>query len=141
MEATVTTRAPDLAGQHLPAAGLLTGRMLLGLVFALAGWHKLGGYAATQAYMEAMGVPGMLLPLVIALELGAGVALMVGYRTRLAALALAVFTLAAALLFHADLADQMQGLLFMKNLGMAGGLLVIAAAGAGHWSVDARARA
>jgi putative oxidoreductase len=136
MEATMNkaiTQAPALT-----AGGQLAGRALLGLVFALAGWSKIGGYAGTQGYMEAMGVPGGLLPLVIALELGAGIALLVGWQTRLAALALAGFTLAAGFIFHANLADQMQSILFMKNLAMSGGLLVIAAVGAGAWSVDGR---
>jgi len=126
-----------LARGGLTSAGLLAGRVLIGLVFALAGWGKIGGYAATQGYMESMGVPGMLLPLVIALELGGGIALIIGCQTRLAALALAVFTLAAGFIFHGNFADQMQSILFMKNLAMAGGLLVIAATGAGAWSAQA----
>jgi putative oxidoreductase len=137
MQATAINQSRSPAGA-LPAAGQLAGRVLLGLVFALAGWNKIGGYAATQGDMEVMGVPGGLLPLVIALELGAGIALIIGCQTRLAALALAGFTLAAGFLFHADFADQMQSILFMKNLAIAGGLLVIAAVGAGLWSVEAR---
>jgi len=137
MEAT-TLNNPPARSAAPAAAGLLAGRVLMGLVFALAGWHKIGGYAGTQGYMEAMGVPGGLLPLVIALELGAGIALIIGWQTRLAALALAGFTLAAGFLFHGNLADQMQSILFMKNLAMTGGLLVIAAVGAGAWSVDGR---
>ena len=119
----------------------LVGRILLAHIFLLAGIGKLGaGYAATQGYMEAMGVPGMLLPLVIALELGAGLALMVGCQTRLAALALAVFTLLAGFIFHGNFADQMQAIMFMKNLGMSGGLLMLAALGGGAWSLDGRRR-
>jgi putative oxidoreductase len=120
------------------AAAQLAGRTLIGLVFALAGWHKIGGYEGTQGYMEAMGVPGGLLPLVIVLELGGGLALIAGWQTRLAALALAGFTLLAGILFHGNLADQMQSILFMKNLAITGGLLALAAAGAGAWSIDAR---
>lgn len=139
MEATASQTSVTNQGA-LTATGLLAGRALLGVVFALAGWNKIGGYAGTQAYMDAMGVPGGLLPLVIALELGAGLALIVGYQTRLAALALAGFTLVAAVLFHGNFADQMQSILFMKNLAMSGGLLAIAAVGAGAWSIDARRR-
>ena len=127
-------------GSFSAAAGQLAARLLLGPVFVIAGWGKIGGYAATQGYMEAMGVPGMLLPLVIALELGAGLALMVGCQTRLAALALAVFTLLAGFIFHGNFADQMQAIMFMKNLGMSGGLLMLAALGGGAWSLDGRRR-
>ena len=72
---------------------------LLVAIFITSGLQKITGYEGTQGYMEAMGVPGGLLPLVIALELGAGIALIIGYQTRLAALALAGFTLAAGFLF------------------------------------------
>lgn len=138
MEATASHTSVNQGA--LSAAGLLAGRALLGVVFALAGWNKIGGYEGTQAYMEAMGVPGGLLPLVIALEIGAGLALIIGCQARLAALALAGFTLVAAFLFHGNFADQMQSILFMKNLAMTGGLLAIAAVGAGAWSVEARRR-
>ena len=139
MEATTSTTAGVSQGA-IAAAGQLAARLLLGPVFVIAGWGKIGGYAATQGYMEAMGVPGMLLPLVIALELGAGLALMVGCQTRLAALALAVFTLLAGFIFHGNFADQMQAIMFMKNLGMSGGLLMLAALGGGAWSLDGRRR-
>jgi putative oxidoreductase len=75
---------------------------------------------------------------VIVLELAGGLALIVGWQTRLAALALAGFTLLAGILFHTDFANQMQSIMFMKNLAITGGLLGFAAAGAGGWSVDAR---
>jgi putative oxidoreductase len=104
------------------------GRLLMAQIFLLAGISKVSGYAATQGYMESMGVPGALLPLVIALEVGAAVALVAGFRARIAALALAGFSIVSAFIFHADFADQMQQILFMKNLAMAGGLLAIAAA-------------
>jgi putative oxidoreductase len=114
------------------------GRILLSLMFISAGWSKISGYAGTQAFMESAGVPGMLLPLVIALELVGGLALLVGWRARLAAFLLAGFTLLSALLFHFDLADQMQSLLFWKNVSIAGGFLMIVALGAGPWSLDSR---
>ncbi|WP_341504220.1 DoxX family protein [Gallaecimonas sp. GXIMD4217] len=116
----------------------LAGRILLALIFLLSGLHKIGGYADTQAYMEQMGVPGLLLPAVIMVEVGGGAALILGWFTRWAALALAVFTLLAAMLFHADFNDQMQFIMFMKNLAITGGLLMLAAHGAGCWSLDAR---
>ena len=111
-------------------------RVLLATMFILSGISKLGSFAGTQAYMESTGVPGLLLPLVILLEVGAGLAIVVGLLTRFSALALAAFTLIAAVLFHADFANQMQMLLFMKNLTITGGLLLLAAYGGGSWTVD-----
>lgn len=120
-------------------AGNLTGRILIAVLFLMAGIGKLGaGYAGTQGYMESMGVPGMLLPLVIGLEIGGAILIISGLFTRMTALALAGFTILSAVLFHADFADQMQQIMFMKNLAIAGGFLFLAIAGAGAWSVDAR---
>ncbi len=117
---------------------LLVGRVLLALMFVMAGWSKIGGYAGTQGYMEAMGVPGFMLPLVILLELGGGLAVVLGLFTRSIAVLLAGFTLMAAFIFHYQPAEQMQMLMFMKNVSVAGGFLALAAAGAGAFSVDAR---
>ncbi|WP_250657600.1 DoxX family protein [Alkalimarinus coralli] len=115
----------------------LTGRVLISVLFIMAGVSKLGaGYEGTQGYMEAMGVPGMLLPLVILTEIGGGLLILVGYQTRLSALALAGFSIVSALLFHANLADQMQQILFMKNIAIAGGFLFLISNGAGRFSVD-----
>ena len=81
-------------------------RLLLAQLFIIAGFGKIGGYAGTQGYMEAMGVPGVLLPLVIILELGGGIALLLGYRTKIVALLLAGFCLLSALFFHNFLVDS-----------------------------------
>jgi putative oxidoreductase len=116
----------------------LAGRVLLAHIFLLAGINKITGYSGTQGYMEAMGVPGMLLPLVILLEIGGALALIAGWQTRLAAYALALFSIVGALIFHSNLGDQMQMIMFMKNWAMAGGLLVLAANGAGAFSLDNR---
>lgn len=121
-------------------AATLIGRILLGHIFLLAGISKISGYAATAGWMEAMGVPGGLLPAVIALEIGGGLALILGFQARIAALGLAGFCIVSAMIFHADLSDQMQSILFMKNFAMAGGLLYVAALGAGAWSIDAKIR-
>jgi len=116
---------------------LLAGRILLAHIFILAGINKLGtGYAATEGYMEAMGIPGILLPAVIALEIGAGLALLSGFFTRYAAWSLAAFSIVAAAIFHADFADQTHMIMFMKNIAIAGGLLMLSAAGAGGLSID-----
>jgi len=116
----------------------LLGRILISLIFLLSGLHKIGGYEATQGYMAAMGVPGALLPLVIALEVGGALAIILGYHTRLFAFLLAGFSVVSALLFHRALGDQVQFIMFMKNLAMAGGFLFLVARGAGDWSLDAR---
>lgn len=114
----------------------LAGRILLALIFIVAGFGKIGGYAGTQAYMESVGVPGALLPLVIATELGGGLMLAAGLLTRWVAVALAGFTVIAALIFHFDFADQIQSIMFMKNLAIAGGLTIVFRHGAGAWSLD-----
>lgn len=124
--------------EKLQAPALLAGRILLATMFVLAGFQKIGGYAGTQQYMESFGLPGILLPLVIVLEFAGGLAIIAGFMTRWVALALAGFTLVAGLIFHFDFSDQMQSILFMKNLAIAGGFLVLAAHGAGAWSLDAR---
>jgi putative oxidoreductase len=119
-------------------AGDLSGRILIATLFLVAGIGKLGsGYAGTQGYMEAMGVPGVLLPLVIALEIGGAILVIAGLWTRLTAVALAVFTIFSAVLFHANFADQMQQIMFLKNFAIAGGFLFLAVKGAGKWSIDA----
>ena len=118
---------------------VLIARILLAHIFLLAGFGKLGAaYAGTQGYMASMGVSGDLLPLVIALEIGGGLALIAGLFTRWAALALAVFCIAGAVIFHRNFADQMQMIMFMKNFAMAGGLLMLYVHGAGALSVDAK---
>src|SRR5262245_32891203 len=100
------------------SAIVLLARLLLAHIFLLAGLSKITGYAATQGYMESKGVPGALLPLVIIVEVGGGLAVIVGLFTRWAGLALALFCVAAALIFHRNLGDQMQMTIFMKNLAM-----------------------
>jgi len=114
----------------------LGGRILMSIIFIVAGFGKIGDYEGTQGYMESMGVPGALLPLVILLDLGGGLLLLVGYKTRIVAFLLAGFCLLSALIFHLDFADSMQRIQFMKNLALAGGFLYIIAWGAGAWSLD-----
>lgn len=115
-------------------------RILLAHIFILAGLSKMGAeaYAGTQGYMAAMGVPGMLLPLVILLEVGGGLAVIVGWQTRYVAYALGAFTVIAAFIFHNNLSDQIQMIMFMKNLAITGGLLLLAEHGAGAYSLDNR---
>jgi len=117
---------------------ILLGRIGMSLMYLMSGWTKIGGYAATVQYMESAGVPGGLLPLVIAVEIAGGLAVLFGFLTRWAALGLAVYTLVAAALFHAHFADQNQMIHFMKNVTIAAGFLVLAAHGAGAFSIDGR---
>lgn len=118
-------------------AALFAGRAGLALLFILAGVGKLGaGYPATQGYMESMGIAGGLLPLVIALEIGGGLAILTGLLTRTSALALAAFSVVSALIFHFDLGDANQFNAFFKNIAIAGGFVLLAAQGAGDYSLD-----
>ena len=119
-----------------PYAGL-AGRVLIAALFVLAGASKIGNYSGTEAYMQSAHVPGALLPLVIALELGGGLAIMAGLQTRLVALLLAGFSVLTGLAFHAGSADQTQQIMFLKNLGLAGGFLFLVANGPGRISLDA----
>lgn len=118
----------------------VVGRVLIATLFVLAGWGKISAYAGTQAYMQHAGVPGSLLPLVILLELGGGLAIIVGLYTRPVALLLAGFSIIAGLLFHGGSPDQMQQIMLLKDIGLAGGFLFLVANGAGRLSIDARRR-
>ena len=114
----------------------LAARLLASAIFIEAGFSKLGaGYVGAQAYMASVGLSGELLPLVIGLEMGGGLALLLGFQTRLVAFALSVFCIVSALLFHSG-ADPMQQITFMKNLAMAGGLLAFTLFGGGRMSLD-----
>jgi putative oxidoreductase len=114
----------------------IAARLLMAQIFILSGFTKIPGYAGTQQYMAAMGVPGILLPLVIFTELGGGIALLLGIKAKWAALALAGFSVVSALIFHHDFSDQMQMINFMKNFAIAGGLLLVVRSGAGQPSFD-----
>lgn len=117
-------------------AGVLVARILMPILFIVAGWGKITGYAGTQQYMEAMGVPGFMLPLVILLEFGGGLAIIFGFLTRTTALITAVFTLLTAFLFHSNFAEGANSIMFMKNFSIAGGYLLLALIGPGAYSLD-----
>ncbi|MBC7501461.1 MAG: DoxX family protein [Herminiimonas sp.] len=110
----------------------IAARILMSHIFIISAIGKITGYPGTQAYMEKMGVPGMLLPLVIITELVGGLALLFGFKTKWAAAALAGFTLLSALIFHLNMNDQMQMIQLMKNLAMTGGLLMFVRYGSGR---------
>ena len=122
---------------RVAAAAAFAGRVLLSAIFLHEAYAKLTAYAPSQSYMKAFGVPGELLPLAIAVELGCGLLVLLGYGTRIAALLLAGFCVAAAILFHANLGDRNQLLHFEKDLAIAGGLLLLFAHGGGAWALDA----
>ena len=114
------------------------GRVLIGVPFMMSGLSKLSTYGATTAMIAAVGLPFPPLAFAVAatVELGGGLLLVLGYRVRPVALALAVFALATAVTFHSNFADQNQMIHFLKNVMMAGGLLQITAFGAGAISVN-----
>jgi putative oxidoreductase len=118
----------------------LVGRLLIGLPFAMGGLSKLAAYGPTTAMIATVGLPVPPLAFVtaVALELGGGLLLIAGYQARQVAAALAVFCLVTAFFFHSNFADQNQMIHFLKNVMMAGGLLQIAAFGAGAISLDGR---
>ncbi|WP_026879295.1 DoxX family protein [Ignatzschineria larvae DSM 13226] len=113
---------------------LLAGRALMAYLFIIAGWGKIAGYAGTLGYMESKGLPGGLLWLVILLELGGGLAILVGFQTRFVALFMIVFNILTAVIFHGGTGDETS---FMKNIAIAGGFIYLMVQGAGAWSIDA----
>lgn len=131
-----TTATPTNVQSALP----LVGRIGIAAIFVLSGLSKLAAPAATIGYIAASGLPLPQLGYAVALlvELVGGAALVLGYRTRLVAAILALFSLATAFAFHSALSDQNQFIHFFKNIAMAGGLLQVVAFGAGAWSLDAR---
>jgi putative oxidoreductase len=134
----------SIDGSGLQVSGLskaaeLGGRVLLASLFLLSGLNKLGaGYAATAGYMDSVGVPGALLSLVIAVEIGGALAIIAGWQTRIVAFLLAGFTLLSGILFHNNFGDQVQMVMFLKNVSIAGGFLILVANGAGALSLDHR---
>ena len=116
----------------------ITGRVLLATLFLLSALGKIGAYSESAAYMSSFGVPGALLPVVVATELLGAVAIILGWKTRIAAFLLAGFSLLAAIIFHSNFGDQVQMIMFLKNVAIAGGLLLLVANGAGPLSIDRR---
>ncbi len=124
---------------------VLVGRILLGLIFVLSGFGKIAGFEGTVGYIASQNLPmpSVIAVLTILVELGGGLALVFGFYTRQAALLLAGFTLLAGFVFHAfwaapEAMKTMQQINFMKNLAIAGGMLVLAAFGPGRLSFESR---
>lgn len=123
---------------HATSATAAFGRVLIGILFLFAGVGKVAAPAMTIGYIASAGLPAPSLAYVVALavELGGGLLLVLGYQTRIVALVLAVFTVATAIGFHNDFADQNQMIHFLKNIAITGGLLQVFAFGAGAFSID-----
>jgi len=146
----MTTATLSANGSALPATAAqnllaLLGRVLIAAMFVPAGFGKLTAFAGTVGYIASVGLPLPALGAVLAIvvELGAGIALLLGFQTRIAAVVLALFTLAASFFFHPfwavpEAAKMVTTLLFTKNIAIVGGLLALAAFGAGRLSVDKR---
>jgi putative oxidoreductase len=143
MNTSITGREPlqvrDISTNTVQKTSELAGRVLLAVLFLVTGLGKIGAYTATAGYMESVDIPGALLPVVIGTEVLGALAIIVGWRTRIVAFLLAGFTLLTGIVFHHNFADQMQSIMFMKNLAIAGGFLLLVANGAGPLSLDRRA--
>ena len=138
MSAT-TTHSPSNEAAAASAA-LLAGRVLISAMYIMAGFSKLTAIGGTAQWFGSIGLPAPTLVAILVglVELVGGIAVLVGFRTRIAAVVLAVFTVAATLIAHTDLADMNQLLFFQKNLAITGGFLVLAVFGPGAWSIDRR---
>ena len=137
--ATTATPSTGIRTADVAATG---GRLLLAAIFLLSGWSKLADPAGTLGYIQSVGLPfaEVGVAVAIAVELIGGALLVLGYRTRLVAAALALFTLATAAFFHSALGDQNQFIHFFKNIAITGGLLQVIAFGPGRLSLEGRSR-
>ena len=138
MSTTSITATGQTSGST--SAAILVGRIFLSTMFIVAGFGKLTAISATAGWFGAIGLPAPTVTAVVVglVELLGGLAILVGYRTRIAAIVLALFTVGATLIAHLDFSDQTQQLFFMKNLSIVGGFLLLAAVGAGALSIDGR---
>ena len=114
----------------------LIGRILISALFLISAFNKIFNLDSSIGWMESFGVPGFLIFPAIAIEIILPVLVIVGYQARISAGILAIFCLATAFIFHFDFSDQMQFILFLKNIGLAGGFLFIVANGTKDWAVD-----
>ena len=116
----------------------LIGRVFISVLFLLSAYSKILNYSETVNWMEGFGVPGFLLIPTIALEIILPILIIVGYHTRLAATLLALFSIVTAFIFHSNFADQMQMISFLKNLGLAGGFILVAVNGPKNWAIESK---
>ena len=112
------------------------GRIFLSAVFLIAGVNKIFNYEGTTAYMESFGVPGFLYIPAIILEILLPLLIVIGYKTKISALIMAIFSVSLAIIFHTDFSNQMQVMSFLKNFAIAGGFIIIFVNGPSRWSID-----
>lgn len=124
----------------IKSAAELLGRVLIAGLFLLSGIGKITAYTATAGYMTSVGVPGAVLPLVIITEVFGSIAIMLGWRTRIVSFLLAGFTLLTGIFFHTNFSDQVQMIMFMKNVSITGAFLLLTVNGAGPLSLDNKPR-
>ena len=136
----ITSTGTQVGSAWVQSAVPLIGRLLIAAIFLISGYGKIADPAGTIGYIGMVGLPFPVVGYALALltEIAGGIALVVGFHTRIVALALAAFSIATALVFHNALGDQNQFIHFFKNVAMAGGLLQIVAFGGGRYSIDAR---
>jgi putative oxidoreductase len=118
----------------------VVGRVLIAALFLLSGMGKITAYTATAGYMASVGVPGAILPLVIGTEVLGSLAIILGWKTRIVAVLMAGFTLLTGIVFHNNFADQIQMIMFLKNVSITGAFLLLAVHGAGPISLDRKLR-
>ena len=130
----------DAHASNYRDVALLVGRILIGLLFLVAAYNKMKGYGGTVGYFTTLGVraPSIAAPLAIAFETVAGILLIIGYQTRIVALAIAAFCIVTALIAHTSIADGNQLNHLLKNFAIAGGCLALFVTGARAQSVDAK---
>ena len=114
------------------------GRLLISFIFLMSGLNKIVNYSNTSGWMESMGVSSSLLPLVIIIEILAAIAIIVGWKTKIAAFLLASFCILSGLIFHTDFSNQVEMIMLMKNFAIAGGFLILVVNGPGNFSLDNR---
>lgn len=112
------------------------GRLLISFIFLMSGLNKISNYANTSGWMESMGVSSSLLPLVIIIEILAAIAIILGWKTKIAAFLLAGFCILSGLIFHNDFSNQVEMIMLMKNFAIAGGFLILVVNGPGNFSLD-----
>ena len=118
----------------------LLGRIFISSVFLMSGYNKIFSYNNTITWMEGYGVPGFLLWPTIVLEIMLPIFIIIGYKTQIAAVLLAIFCITTALVFHLDFSNQMQVIALLKNFGLAGGFIFIAINGAKDWAFDKKTK-
>ena len=140
MSANIETVTEASSSFTLKNTTEVIGRVLIAALFLLSGMGKITAYTATAGYMASVGVPGAILPLVIATEVLGSLAIILGWKTRIVAVLMAGFTLLTGIVFHNNFADQIQMIMFLKNVSITGAFLLLAVHGAGPLSLDRKLR-